>query len=85
MNAKRSTSHRAAIFGPLDRLFRKGALSRFKEGRAFFYRPKGTHDELMSQLGRSALSTMFHRADVARRGSRHRVRPLIPTVTYGGW
>ena len=43
----------------LDRLFRKGALSRFKEGRAFFYQPRTTHDELMSQLAGSALSTLF--------------------------
>ena len=77
MNAKRGTSHLAAIFGPLeirvlealwargtaaavsdlqpqfpgvayttlmttlDRLFRKGTLSRFKSGRAFFYQPDG--------------------------------------------
>lgn len=95
MNAKRSTSHLAAVFGPLeirvlealwdrdtaaavkdlqpqfpgvayttlmttlDRLFRKGALTRFKEGRAFFYEPKATRDELMSQLAGSALSTLF--------------------------
>jgi predicted transcriptional regulator len=95
MNAKRSTSHLAAIFGPLelrvlealwargsaaavkdlqpqfpgvayttlmttlDRLFRKGTLSRFKDGRAFFYQPTATHDELMSQLAESALSTFL--------------------------
>jgi predicted transcriptional regulator len=43
----------------LDRLFRKGTLSRFKEGRAFFYQPTATHDELMSQLAESALSTLL--------------------------
>jgi predicted transcriptional regulator len=95
MNAKRSTSHLAAIFGPLeirvlealwargtaasvrdlqpqfpgvayttlmttlDRLFRKGTLSRFKDGRAFFYQPTATHDQLMSELAGSALSTLL--------------------------
>lgn len=95
MNAKRSTSHLAAIFGPLeirvlealwargtaaavrdlqpqfpgvayttlmttlDRLFRKGTLSRFKDGRAFFYQPRVTADELMSELAGSALSTLL--------------------------
>ncbi len=95
MNAKRSTAHLAAIFGPLeirvlealwargsaaavkdlqpqfpgvayttlmttlDRLFRKGTLSRFKDGRAFFYQPTATHDELVSQLAGSALSTLL--------------------------
>jgi predicted transcriptional regulator len=86
MNAKRGTSHLAAIFGPLelrvlealwargtaaavkdlrpqfpgvayttlmttlDRLFRKGTLSRFKSGRAFFYQPTATQDELLTLL-----------------------------------
>jgi predicted transcriptional regulator len=95
MNVKRSTSHLAAIFGPLeirvlealwargtaasvrdlqpqfpgvayttlmttlDRLFRKGTLSRSKDGRAFFYQPTATHDELVSQLAGSALSTLL--------------------------
>ena len=34
----------------LDRLYRKGALSRVKDGRAFYYQPKATHNELVSQL-----------------------------------
>ena len=43
----------------LDRLFRKGTLSRFKDGRAFFYQPTATHDQLMSELAGSALSTLL--------------------------
>ena len=36
----------------LDRLFRKGTLSRAKSGRAFFYRPKASQQELISAAGR---------------------------------
>jgi len=43
----------------LDRLFRKGTLSRAKSGRAFFYAPKRTHDQLMSDLAGSAFATML--------------------------
>jgi len=40
----------------LDRLYRKGALMRHKEGRAFYYRPAATRPELISQLARPILS-----------------------------
>ncbi len=43
----------------LDRLFRKGTLSRVKDGRAFYYQPKVSHDDLVSQLAGSALATML--------------------------
>ena len=43
----------------LDRLFRKGTLSRVKDGRAFYYEPKLSHDDLVSQLAGSALATML--------------------------
>ena len=43
----------------LDRLFRKGTLSREKSGRAFFYRPKATQQELISQLAGSAFATLL--------------------------
>lgn len=43
----------------LDRLFRKGILSRVKSGRAFYYRPQLTRDELRSQLAGSAFATML--------------------------
>lgn len=51
----------------LDRLFRKGTLSRFKNGRAFFYQPTATHDELLSQLAGSALSTLLPGDNAAMR------------------
>ena len=51
----------------LDRLFRKGTLSRFKQGRAFFYRPTATHDELRSELAGSALSTLLPGDNAAMR------------------
>ena len=54
----------------LDRLFRKGTLSRVKDGRAFFYQPKWSHDELVSQLAGSALATMLPRNAAA-------VRPIL--------
>ena len=43
----------------LDRLFRKGTLSRVKDGRAFYYQPKVSHDDLVSQLAGSAIATML--------------------------
>jgi predicted transcriptional regulator len=43
----------------LDRLFRKGTLKREKNGRAFFYRPKGSQQQLISQLAGSTFATML--------------------------
>jgi len=43
----------------LDRLFRKGALSRVKSGRAFFYRTKATQQEMISKLAGSTLATLL--------------------------
>ena len=43
----------------LDRLFRKGVLSRDKSGRAFFYRPRVSRDELRSQQAGSAFAAML--------------------------
>lgn len=43
----------------LDRLFRKGILSREKSGRAFYYRPKLSRPELVSQLTGSTLATLL--------------------------
>jgi len=43
----------------LDRLFRKGALTRTKSGRAFYYTPAATHDEMMSALAGSTFKTLL--------------------------
>lgn len=43
----------------LDRLFRKGVLGRDKSGRAFFYRPQLTREQLQSQVAGFALATML--------------------------
>lgn len=43
----------------LDRLFRKGALSRDKSGRAFYYQPRASQQELISELAGSTLATML--------------------------
>ena len=43
----------------LDRLFRKGALARAKSGRAFYYTPKTTYDELMSAVAGSTFKTLL--------------------------
>lgn len=40
----------------LDRLYRKGALLRHKDGRAFYYRPTATRHELVSQIARPIVS-----------------------------
>ena len=43
----------------LDRLFRKGTLRREKSGRAFYYVPKASQEQLLSQLTESTLATML--------------------------
>ncbi|HWI18319.1 MAG TPA: BlaI/MecI/CopY family transcriptional regulator [Vicinamibacterales bacterium] len=43
----------------LDRLYRKGALTREKSGRAFYYRPKSSKHELLSHLTGSTLATLL--------------------------
>ena len=43
----------------LDRLFRKGTLSRAKRGRAFYYVPKATQEQMMSELAGSTLKTLL--------------------------
>lgn len=43
----------------LDRLYRKGILSREKSGRAFYYLPKLSQQHLVSQLAGSTLATLL--------------------------
>jgi predicted transcriptional regulator len=43
----------------LDRLFRKGTLRRDKAGRAFYYAPKASQDQLVSELAGSTLATLL--------------------------
>ena len=43
----------------LDRLFRKGTLARHKSGRAFFYRPRATQQQLISELAGSTFATLL--------------------------
>lgn len=43
----------------LDRLFRKGVLDREKAGRAFYYTPKSSQQQLLSQLAGSTLATLL--------------------------
>jgi predicted transcriptional regulator len=43
----------------LDRLFRKGTLKREKNGRAFYYQPKGSQQQLISQLAGTTFATML--------------------------
>ena len=43
----------------LDRLFRKGVLMREKSGRAFFYTPKNSQEQLLSELAGSTLATLL--------------------------
>lgn len=51
----------------LDRLHRKGVLTREKAGRAFVYRPRSTRDRLVADLAGEALEAAFGtRADGLR-------------------
>jgi predicted transcriptional regulator len=54
----------------LDRLFRKGALSRVKSGRAFYYTPKSSQQALVSKLAGSTLATLLP-------GDAAAVRPIL--------
>jgi predicted transcriptional regulator len=54
----------------LDRLFRKGTLKREKLGRAFFYSPKGSQEQLLSQLAGSTFATLLP-------GDAASVRPIM--------
>jgi predicted transcriptional regulator len=54
----------------LDRLFRKGTLARDKRGRAFFYQPKATRDQLISQLAGSAFANLMP-------GAHEEMRPIL--------
>jgi predicted transcriptional regulator len=54
----------------LDRLFRKGTLLRSKVGRAFYYSPKATHDEMMSDLAGSTFKTLLP-------GNASAMRPIL--------
>lgn len=58
------------IMTTLDRLYRKGFLTRVKSGRAFAYRPRWTRDELTSTLAGSALASLMPADPDA-------IRPLI--------
>ena len=54
----------------LDRLFRKGALKREKSGRAFFYSPRNSQEQLLSQLAGSTLAILLP-------GDAASVRPIM--------
>lgn len=43
----------------LDRLYRKGTLSRSKMGRAFYYKPKSSQQGLISELAGSTFASML--------------------------
>src|SRR5512133_193026 len=50
----------------LDRLHRKGVLSRTKAGRAFLYRPRYTRDELRLGLVENAVGLILGASESAR-------------------
>jgi predicted transcriptional regulator len=54
----------------LDRLFRKGTLTRAKAGRAFYYQPRSTQQELISELAGSTFATLLP-------GDTASVRPIL--------
>ena len=54
----------------LDRLFRKGTLTREKCGRAFYYRPKASAQQLLSEFAGSAFATLLP-------GDAASVRPIM--------
>jgi predicted transcriptional regulator len=57
----------------LDRLYRKGWLARVKEGRAFFYQPRSTREELASELARRAFERVIRNGNVV-------LKPVLSTL-----
>jgi predicted transcriptional regulator len=49
----------STLMTTLDRLFKKGFLARRKEGRAFFYAPLYSREELQTHLAARALDTLL--------------------------
>ena len=58
----------------LDRLYKKGVLSRRKAGRAFLYSPLSSREDLEQRLASSALDTIL-----GSFGTRNGIRPLLST------
>ena len=54
----------------LDRLFRKGMLLRSKGGRAFYYTPKATYDEMVSDFAGFTLKMLLP-------GNASAMRPIL--------
>lgn len=54
----------------LDRLFRKGTLSRVKNGRAFYYVPRASQQGLISELAGSTFATLLP-------GDAESMRPIL--------
>ena len=57
----------------LDRLYRKGWLARAKVGRAFFYEPRSSREELALELARRAFQRVLGTGNVV-------LRPVLSTL-----
>ena len=55
----------------LDRLYRKGTLSRLKMGRAFYYQTKSSQQGLISEVAGSAFASLLPGGDAAT------LRPIL--------
>ena len=55
----------------LDRLYRKGTLSRLKMGRAFYYQTKSSQQGLISEVAGSAFASLLPGSDAAT------LRPIL--------
>ena len=54
----------------LDRLYRKGTLSRVKHGRAFYYQPAGSREEMLTKLAGTTIASLLP-------GEQSAVRPIL--------
>jgi predicted transcriptional regulator len=57
----------------LDRLYRKGWLARVKVGRAFFYTPRSSREELASELARRTFERLLGTGNVV-------LKPVLSTL-----
>ena len=49
------------VMTTMDRLFKKGLLSREKNGRAFVYSPTATHEEIRGAVASELVNSLFQR------------------------
>jgi predicted transcriptional regulator len=61
------------VMTTLDRLYKKGVLDRRREGRAFLYSPRYTHEELERGVAEDVIGSLFE-------GTTGRIEPVLACI-----